>query len=75
MPFQMPTDHFQPFSMSFLQSNLSPLSLGKFERQTIALKKITRTWFGSQFHCEQWAAYEQVSKLSEPDEVSIFIKE
>lgn len=39
MPFQRPTDHYQPFPGRFLQSNFSPLSLEKFERQTVALKR------------------------------------
>lgn len=75
MPFQRPTDHYQPFPGRFLQSNFSPLSLEKFERQTVALKrKIQELDLGLSFTVSV-AACQQVPKFSEPDEVFTFIKE
>ena len=74
MPFRRPTDHSQPFPRHFLQSNFSPLSLEKFERQTVALKKIQELDLGLSFTVSM-AACQQVPKFSEPDEVFTFIKE
>lgn len=74
VPFQIPIDHYQPFPRPFLQSNFSPLSLEKFERQTVALEKVQELDLGLSFTVSV-AVCQQVPKSSEPDEVFTFIKE
>lgn len=59
---QIPMDHYQPFLRPFLQSNFSPLSLEKFERQTVALEKMQELDLGLSFTVSV-AACQQVPKV------------